>query len=264
MARPTVVAAILGAALLVHRVSARSDETVPRPDSLGERVYNRNCALCHGFSGDGVGAAAPLFLQAPRDFTKGVYKFRSTGSGRLPTDGDLERSVVHGLPGSAMVAQDHLSGREVAAVVQYVKSLSPRFAGAAPPRPLKLPAPVPSERASIERGRQVYVANGCVNCHGDSGRGDGPSAKDVSVPPTDLTDRPLKSGPAAADVVRTIVTGLDGTPMPSYHLVIDDDDVWALAYYVESLGGPPRMKRDESLGWQLEEREPPADRYAAP
>jgi cytochrome c len=264
MARSTVVAAIVGVPLLAQSVSARGDERIPRPDSLGQRVYNRNCAFCHGFSGNGVGAAAPLFLQAPRDFTKGVYKLRSTGSGKLPSDDDLARSVVRGLPGSGMVPQDHLSGREVTAVVEYIKSLSPRFTGAAEPRPLKLPPPIPPERASIERGRKVYVANGCVNCHGESGRGDGPSAKDVSVRPTDLTERPLKSGPSPADVVRTIVTGLDGTPMPSYHLVIDDDDMWALAYYVDSLGGPPTMKRDESLGWAVEERAPPADRYAAP
>jgi high-affinity iron transporter len=103
----------------------------------------------------------------------------------------------------------------------------------------------------------MYVDAGCGNCHGDEGRGDGSSAKSLSMPPANLTLRPFKNGSTAKDIVRTLVTGLDGTPMPSYHLMLDDADFWALAYYVESLGGPPRMTEDEKLGWEVEKRQPP-------
>ena len=51
--------------------------------------------------------------------------------------------------------------------------------------------------------------------------------------------------------MRTLLTGMDGTPMPSYHLVIDGDELWALAWYVESLGGPPMVTPDERAGWHV-------------
>jgi mono/diheme cytochrome c family protein len=44
--------------------------------------------------------------------------------------------------------------------------------------------------------------------------------------------------------------------MPSYHLMLDDADFWALAYYVESLGGEPRVTEDERVGWEVEGRQP--------
>jgi len=57
--------------------------------------------------------------------------------------------------------------------------------------------------------------------------------------------------PSAREIVRTLLTGLDGTPMPSYHLVLDDDELWDLAYYVASLGGPPEVMLDEREGWHV-------------
>jgi cytochrome c oxidase cbb3-type subunit 2 len=160
-----------------------------------------------------------------------------------------------------MVPQDQLSDEELNAVTAYIKAFSPRFAAGAPPRLAKLPAETPRESAPVERGREIYIQGGCPQCHGDAGRGDGPSAASLSVPPADLTLRPLKSGPAARDIVKAIITGLDGTAMPSYDLMFSDADVWALAYYVESLATPPRATRDELIGWHVEARQP---RSAAP
>jgi mono/diheme cytochrome c family protein len=48
-----------------------------------------------------------------------------------------------------------------------------------------------------------------------------------------------------------MITGLDGTPMPSYHLVLDDGELWDLAHYVASLGGAPEVTRDEREGWHV-------------
>lgn len=223
----------------------------------GREVYERSCAVCHGTDGDGAGEAAARFTTKPRDFRTGVYKFRSTASGSLPTDDDLIHSIVHGLRGTAMVPQDHLSAEEVRAVVAYIKSFCPKFAERPSPKPLALPTEVARPDASIARGKKIYGEAGCPECHGAEGRGDGPAVKTLSVPPANLTLRPLKRGSSARDVLRTIVTGLDGTPMPSYHLMLDDADFWALAYYVESLGGAPRMTEEERLGWEVEGRQPP-------
>ncbi len=72
--------------------------------------------------------AAHHFKTPPRDLTKGRFKFRSTASGQVPTDADLARTIVEGIPSTGMVPQNHLSDAEVRAVIAFVKSLSPRFA----------------------------------------------------------------------------------------------------------------------------------------
>ena len=250
-------------ALLIAPAGAGAQAVAPPGPGPGQQIYNRHCAICHAANGSGNGAAAPLFATRPRDFRTGTYTFRSTGSGQLPTDDDLARTVSAGLPGSGMVPQSQLSAADVAEVVKYIEGYSARFAKGPAPKPLKLPDPVPREQATPERGHQVYVDNGCPECHGESGRGDGPSAAKLSVRPAHLIDRPLKGGSSAADIVRSVLTGLDGTAMPSFDLVIEKADVWALAYWIESIGGAPHMKTEERIGWNVEEREPPAGRYGA-
>jgi hypothetical protein len=62
----------------------------------GRKIYFRACAPCHGVRGDGNGPAAQGFDPAPRNFRRGVYKFRTTVSGVLSIDTDLERTVREG------------------------------------------------------------------------------------------------------------------------------------------------------------------------
>src|SRR5262249_22266719 len=149
---------------------------VPTP-YLGRRVYVEQCAICHGETGDGRGHAANHFTTPPRDFTTGRYKIRSTASGQVPTDEDLRRTIVSGLPGTGRVPQDHLSGDEVRAVIEFIKTLSPRFAAGPAPAPLPIPPEPPPSDGSVARGRKVYEKADCGECHGREARGDGPSAK---------------------------------------------------------------------------------------
>jgi mono/diheme cytochrome c family protein len=241
-------------ALLAIAVAALglAAETWGQPaDSLaGARVFRDNCAVCHGANGDGQGMAAHHFKSPPRDLTKGRFKFRSTASGQVATDADLTRTIVKGIPSTGMVPQDHLSEAEVRAVIAFIKSLSPRFAGP-PPRVLPIPAAPPSTPDAIGRGARVYVKGECAECHGKEARGDGPSAKDLSIKPSDLARRPLKSGATPLDLVRTLLTGLDGTPMPSYHQVLEDDELWDLAYWLDARAGPPETTDDERAGWHV-------------
>lgn len=243
--------AVVAVAGGVLAIAAGAAPAQPPDAALGRQVYRVNCAICHGEGGDGRGEAAHHFRSAPRDFTAGRYKVRSTPSGQLPTDDDLRHSIVRGLPGTGMVPQDHLSEPELAAVIAFIKSLSPKFASAPAPAPLPIPsAPAPTA-AAVGRGARVYEKAECQECHGRGGRGDGPSAKDLKVKPADLTRRPFKSGSTPGEIFRTLITGLDGTPMPSYHLVLDDAEIWDLAYYVESIGGPPEITEDERAGWHV-------------
>ena len=79
-----------------------------------------------------------------------------------------------------MGPQDHLSQDEVQAVVVYIKNFSPKFASRRFPESLPIPPSPPSTAEAIDRGRRIYRKAGCDECHGSEGRGDGPSARDLS------------------------------------------------------------------------------------
>jgi len=62
--------------------------------SPGRRLYVRWCATCHGHDGRGNGPAAPSLIPRPRDFTRGLFKYKSTPPDQPPTDDDLARVVA--------------------------------------------------------------------------------------------------------------------------------------------------------------------------
>jgi len=100
-----------------------------RSDQQGNQfgLYRKHCAHCHGLSGDGAGPSAVFLDPYPRDFRRGIFKYKSTpGPMAPPTHEDLVRAVRSGSPGSAMPAFDLLTDAEVESLVQYVKYLSIR------------------------------------------------------------------------------------------------------------------------------------------
>ncbi|MCH7824705.1 MAG: c-type cytochrome [Acidobacteria bacterium] len=220
----------------------------PRATALvdGEAVYERYCAVCHGPEGNGQGPASYLLFPKPRNFAAGRFKLRSTPMGKMPTDEDLIRTVSNGIPGTAMFAfGELLTEDQVGAAVQHVKSLAPRFATATPVADdelLRLPPAPPSSPELVAAGREVYATFRCAQCHGPEGKGDGPSApglvdsEGTPFPAVDFTHGIYKSGGRPEDLYRTFLTGMEGTPMPSYASAIESDEqAWALVYYVLSL-----------------------------
>ncbi len=99
------------------------------PDELkaGKFIYDRGCHHCHGDKGRGDGIAAADLDPRPRDFTKGLFKFRTTPSGTIPTLDDLARTVTHGLTGTAMGQWSEFSAKDRRAVLLYVMTFSERF-----------------------------------------------------------------------------------------------------------------------------------------
>src|SRR5262245_24592379 len=86
----------------------------------GHFVYMKNCVFCHGRRGDGKGEMGLTVRPLPRDFSSGIFKYRSTPAGSLPTNDDLMRTVREGIPDTAMPAFRALSPRDVQAVIEYV------------------------------------------------------------------------------------------------------------------------------------------------
>src|SRR5688500_15334644 len=142
----------------------------------GKELYDVNCAHCHGEKGDGAGYGAPFLVPAPRDFVAAQYKFRTTASGQLPTDEDIFRTISRGATGTGMPPWQYLlDDNDRWALVDYVKSFSPRLQANPTPAAMKIEQP-PSAHRDINNGREVYVKMQCAKCHGDDGRGVGPSS----------------------------------------------------------------------------------------
>ncbi|MGF1468115.1 MAG: c-type cytochrome [Sandaracinaceae bacterium] len=92
----------------------------------GELVYRRDCASCHGLEGHGDGRYAARLSPRPRDLTEGEYPHLGATGGDLPTDDELRALVRGGIDGTAMRPLP-LPDADCEAVVQYLKTLSPRW-----------------------------------------------------------------------------------------------------------------------------------------
>ena len=93
---------------------------------LGHEVYTKQCAGCHGTTGDGKGPAGAYLNPPPRDYRNGVFKFASTPRGSKPRREDLRRILKYGAKGTSMPAFRFLSDEETEAVIDYVQVLSAR------------------------------------------------------------------------------------------------------------------------------------------
>jgi mono/diheme cytochrome c family protein len=212
---------------------------------LGAAWYGQLCTPCHGARGDGNGPRANQLSPRPRDFTRGIYEFRSTPSGSLPTDEDIWRVISNGVHGTAMVPWITFSENDRWALVAFVESFSPRFSSEARATAFALTAPPPETSVLIENGKTLFRDAGCVECHGASGLGDGPSvptlldANGRPIRPLAFTAGLFRHGSSRENIFLTVVTGLDGTPMPSYRESLTTDQIWAVASYIRSLIGMP-------------------------
>jgi cytochrome c oxidase cbb3-type subunit 2 len=208
----------------------------------GKLVYDKYCVLCHGEKGDGKGHFSEATTPVPRDFRQGTFKWRTTPSGSLPTDADLERVLVTGLYGTSMSSmRTTLNHQQRLDVIAYIKTFSPRFATEKPEPAIPIP-PEPAYTAeSVKRGAAVYEKFNCSQCHGDGAEGDGPSADDLTddwgnaIVPYDLTEGHIKCGDGGPEIYRVFIGGLNGTPMPSFADSISPAEAWDLVHFIQSL-----------------------------
>lgn len=234
-------------------VLSAADATVPLDFNLymqGRYVFERNCIVCHGPRGDGNGELSPTLRPKPRSFREGMFKFRSTPFGMLPTDDDLRRTITGGLSGTAMGMFNQLSTEEIDAVITYVKSFSRRWRKPENhAQPVHLPPPPEWLKAPTEfkthagAGQKLFTTN-CASCHGEKADGKGPAAialKDIwGIPaaPSDLRQPHLRCGDAPADIYRVLTTGLNGTPMVSFDVILTEAQRWDIIAYIFSIRLP--------------------------
>jgi mono/diheme cytochrome c family protein len=173
----------------------------------GRDVYTRQCAGCHGPTGDGKGPAATYLNPPPRDYRLGKFKFTSTPRGAKPRREDLARIIRRGAKGTSMPTFRWIAEDDLQAVIDYVMLLSSRGeleyrlqtfteqnlgenddlsptdvseqaqviarswadADARIVRALT-PEPVQSPE-SVAAGAKAFVQLNCYKCHGRDGRG---------------------------------------------------------------------------------------------
>lgn len=208
----------------------------------GKMLYRRFCIGCHGPDGNGEGMNAQWIDPKPRDFTEATFKCRSTPTGTLPLDQDLYDAITRGFVTTNMPSWRPLNPQQRADLVAFIKTWSPRWAKEKPGAPLNIPPETPITIESILHGRELFQKLECWKCHGPEGHADGPSASTL----TDSKGNPIKPfnfstgerfmcGQTDRDLYRIFMTGLDGSPMPSFADVIQPNDAWDLVHFLRTL-----------------------------
>jgi len=149
------------------------------------------------------------------------------------------------MPYSSMPAWPNFSDEEVSDLAYFVTTFSPDFSSPEKvPQPISLPKPPSASKDAIALGKKTYEETGCIKCHGTLGRGDGPSAPTLvddwgnAIRPADLAQPwTFRGGASREDVFRTMSTGLNGTPMPSFADALTPEQRWGITDYIASLSG---------------------------
>jgi mono/diheme cytochrome c family protein len=233
--------------------------------NLGYTTYVEYCIQCHGMSGKGDGPASKGLLPPPRNFTQGLYKFAWVPYGELPHDEDLARIIRHGLKGTAMLPWD-ISDERLNAVIQYIKTYAPQvWEGKDKTLGNKFELPADPfgdtyKHIAIEKGRKVYhVTAACTQCHRGYATKEEINAwaselkttvevgadyyqlktqdgeYNYKVLPPDFTYHQLRSITDVPSIVQRLMYGVTGSGMPGWKDVVTDEELWALAYYVQDL-----------------------------
>jgi mono/diheme cytochrome c family protein len=99
----------------------------------------------------------------------------------------------------------------------------------------------------VETGRQLFVTH-CATCHGESGKGDGPSATGFATKPFDFTEGRLLNTLPDEFLVGVIT---DGGPafglaptMPPFNRTLSSTQIRQLVAYVRTLAQPPHDPKE--------------------
>lgn len=111
------------------------------------------------------------------------------------------------------------------------------------------PIPVaPKKAPDLKVGDQLYKAQ-CASCHGAQGKADTPLAAKLNPPPIAFADPSRASERSVLSLYQTTTQGVEGTAMPSF-AQLSEDDRWALAYYVSTFSYSDQDREAGSKVWK--------------
>jgi len=195
-------------------VTGMKEKVVARRAQLdGKGIYKDRCEVCHGEEGLGDGPAADMLYPRPRDFSLGLFKYKTSPGSLPPKDADLFSIIKNGLPGTGMPGwKTLLTDKQIESLVPVIKSFDTTvtwapedaddedfdddgyyqktdFISITESEPMD--GQVPYSPESIEKGKAAFEA--CEKCHGAEGRGNITSGKKLEddwgfrIWPRDLT-----------------------------------------------------------------------------
>jgi len=103
----------------------------------------------------------------------------------------------------------------------------------------KLRNPVPRTDAVLQAARPLYEEK-CAQCHGDTGKGDGPESIMYSVKPADLTEAHMMGQMTDGEIFWKISEGRP--PMPSFKKQLSEEQRWQLVHILRTFARKPAAK----------------------
>lgn len=104
-----------------------------------------------------------------------------------------------------------------------------------------LKSPLPESPDIVEQGKKIYEGKGtCINCHGATGRGDGPGAATLNPPPRVFRSHGFWMHRTEGEIFWVIKHGSAGTAMIPFGGLLTDEEIWTVMQYERSFAGGPR------------------------
>jgi len=183
---------------------------------VGRRIYDKECAFCHGLTGHADTDAARVLVPRPRAFADPIEMARVD-------DGRLYAAIKLGRPGTAMASWASLmTPVEIIDVMRYIRSLQE-----------PLPEGVTAESVEITVGRNIYQRY-CLSCHGANGDANTTLGKVLVPRPRNFTDREVMSKLSDEQMAAAISQGKPGTSMAPWGGVLNPDDIQRVMRYIRA------------------------------
>ena len=100
----------------------------------------------------------------------------------------------------------------------------------APDRAARKKNPVAATEESLKKGKQIYLKE-CQDCHGSTGKGDGPAAKDIP----EIPDLALPRIQKQTDGELFYKISVGRKPMPAAEKTLTEEDRWHVINYTRTL-----------------------------
>ncbi len=101
--------------------------------------------------------------------------------------------------------------------------------------------PLKASQADLPAGRKLYLDK-CAECHGDTGKGDGPQGRMYDPLPKNLTEAAHMNSVSDGELFYKISEG--HRPMPGFRKRLTEEQRWRLVLFLRSLSAAPPIAPD--------------------
>ncbi len=209
------------------RIVQAQDEVLALQLDEAMTLYAENCAVCHGLSGEGMGATPPLnnpaLLTMPyEDLYKTIARGRyqtampawSIEDGGALSDYQIDELATLILHGDWGATGDRVVNLGLAPLIPFTTEADPALLAEIGNLP---------DGAVLQTAVTLFAAN-CVSCHGADGLGTG-------IAPA-LNDAAIREK-TVEEITRVITFGNTGTLMAGWSNILTSEEITALASLVQ-------------------------------